>query len=139
MWQCVKYAAPVHLNNLFCVLQVQNMSHSIDILDQRTQRDLKFVENMEFQLKNMENKFKEVEDGHESNFARQYKVNIMVFRCCDDIFTCLKTASTRVCFYICLHLKGFSKSIMVICIFSVHQSKNGGTTSTNPCPGVIQG
>lgn len=64
------------------------MSHSIDILDQRTQKDLKFVENMEFQLKNMENKFKEVEDGHESNSARQYKVNIMVFHCCDDIFTC---------------------------------------------------
>lgn len=54
------------------------MSNSIDILDQRTQRDLKFVENMEFQLKNMQNKFKEVEDGHESNSARQYKVNIMV-------------------------------------------------------------
>uniref|UniRef100_A0A674NWD0 Olfactomedin 1 n=1 Tax=Takifugu rubripes TaxID=31033 RepID=A0A674NWD0_TAKRU len=53
--------------------KVQNMSHSIDILDQRTKRDLKFVENMEFQLKNMENKFKEVEDDHESNSARQYK------------------------------------------------------------------
>lgn len=50
------------------------MSHSIEILDQRTQRDLKFVENMEFQLKTLETKFKEVEDGHESNSARQYKV-----------------------------------------------------------------
>lgn len=50
------------------------MSHSIEILDQRTQRDLKFVENMEFQLKTLENKFKDVEDGHESNTARQYKV-----------------------------------------------------------------
>lgn len=90
MWylSCVKYVVPVLLNNLFCVLQVQNMSHSIDILDQRTQRDLKFVENMEFKLKNMENKFKEVEDGHESNSARQYKVNIMVLHCCNDIFTC---------------------------------------------------
>ncbi|CAF90025.1 unnamed protein product, partial [Tetraodon nigroviridis] len=53
--------------------KVQNMSHSIEILDQRTQRDLKFVENMEFQLKTLENKFKDVEDGHESNTARQYK------------------------------------------------------------------
>lgn len=60
------------------VLQVQNMSHSIEILDQRTQRDMKFVENMEFQLKTLENKFKEVEDGHESNTARQYKVYMLM-------------------------------------------------------------
>lgn len=50
------------------------MSQSIEVLDQRTQRDLKFVETMEVQLKNLENKFKEVESGHESNLARQYKV-----------------------------------------------------------------
>lgn len=50
------------------------MSQSIDVLDQRTQKDLKFVETMEVQLKNLENKFKEVEDGHETNIARQYKV-----------------------------------------------------------------
>lgn len=56
------------------VIQVQNMSQSIEVLDQRTQRDLKFVETMEVQLKSLENKFKEVEDGHESNIARQYKV-----------------------------------------------------------------
>lgn len=50
------------------------MSQSIDGLDQRTQRDLKFVEMMEVQTKNLENKFKEVEDGHESKITRQYKV-----------------------------------------------------------------
>lgn len=50
------------------------MSQSIEVLDQRTQRDLKFVETMEAQVKGLENKFKEVEDGHESNIARQYKV-----------------------------------------------------------------
>lgn len=50
------------------------MSQSIEVLDQRTQRDLKFVETMEVQLKNLENKFREVESGHESNLARQYKV-----------------------------------------------------------------
>lgn len=74
-----KYAGLVPCNISFCafILQVQNMSHSIDILDQRTQRDLKFVENMEAQLKTLENKFKEVEDGHESNTAKQYKVYMM--------------------------------------------------------------
>lgn len=50
------------------------MSQSIEVLDQRTQRDLQFVEKMEVQLKGLENKFKQVEDGHESNIARQYKV-----------------------------------------------------------------
>lgn len=55
-------------------MQVQNMSQSIEVLDQRTQRDLKFVETMEIQLKSLENKFREVENGHESNAARQYKV-----------------------------------------------------------------
>lgn len=50
------------------------MSQSIEVLDQRTQRDLKFVETMEIQLKSLEIKFREVENGHESNVARQYKV-----------------------------------------------------------------
>lgn len=51
------------------------MSQSIEVLDQRTQRDLQFVEKMEVQLKGLENKFKQVEDGHETNIARQYKVH----------------------------------------------------------------
>lgn len=79
------------INTLFYVFvfQVQNMSHSIEILDQRTQRDLKFVETMEFQLKSLENKFKDVEDGHESNTARQYKVQTYWgFQSCGDIFIC---------------------------------------------------
>lgn len=89
----LKYAMAIIVNILFhvFVLQVQNMSHSIEILDQRTQRDLKFVEHMEFQLKTLENKFKEVEDGHESNTARQFKVNTVYywgFQCCVDIFIC---------------------------------------------------
>lgn len=91
----LKYAKAIILKTLLYVfvLQVQNMSHSIEILDQRTQRDLKFVENMEFQLKTLENKFKEVEDGHESNTARQYKVLFNTvyywgFKCCDNIFIC---------------------------------------------------
>jgi len=58
----------------FDYVQVQNMSQSIEVLDQRTRRDLQFVEKMEIQLKGLENKFKQVEDGHESNIARQYKV-----------------------------------------------------------------
>uniref|UniRef100_A0A8C5BMT0 Noelin-like n=1 Tax=Gadus morhua TaxID=8049 RepID=A0A8C5BMT0_GADMO len=53
--------------------KVQNMTQSIEVLDQRTQRDLQYVERMEVQLKGLENKFKQVEDGHESNTARQYK------------------------------------------------------------------
>ncbi|KAM8886296.1 noelin-like isoform 2-T2 [Spinachia spinachia] len=53
--------------------KVQNMSQSINVLDQRTQRDLQFLERMEVQLKGLENKFKQVENGHESNIARQYK------------------------------------------------------------------
>ncbi len=53
------------------------MSQSIEVLDQRTQRDLQFVEKMEVQLKGLENKFKQVEDGHENNIARQYKVPSM--------------------------------------------------------------
>uniref|UniRef100_A0A665TLH7 Noelin domain-containing protein n=1 Tax=Echeneis naucrates TaxID=173247 RepID=A0A665TLH7_ECHNA len=54
--------------------KVQNMSQSIEVLDQRTQRDLQYVEKMEVQLKSLENKFKQVEYGHETIIARQYKV-----------------------------------------------------------------
>ncbi|KAF3695225.1 Noelin Neuronal olfactomedin-related ER localized protein Olfactomedin-1 [Channa argus] len=39
--------------------KVQNMSQSIEVLDQRTQRDLQFVEKMEVQLKGLEAKFKQ--------------------------------------------------------------------------------
>ena len=50
------------------------MSQSIELLEQRTHRDVQFVEKMEIELKGLENKFKEVEDGHEINTARQFKV-----------------------------------------------------------------
>lgn len=50
------------------------MSQSIEALDQRTQKDLQFVEKMEVQLKGLEEKFQQVEDGHESNNVRQFKV-----------------------------------------------------------------
>lgn len=79
------------------------MSHSIDILDQRTQKDMRFVENMEFQLKNMEKKFKEVEDGHESNSARQYMVYIRVFHWCGDICICESENATSCILQLLLH------------------------------------
>ncbi|XP_038857153.1 noelin isoform X3 [Salvelinus namaycush] len=41
--------------------KVQNMTQSIQVLDQRTQRDLQYVERMEVQLKGLETKFKQVE------------------------------------------------------------------------------
>ncbi|XP_035022657.1 noelin [Hippoglossus stenolepis] len=53
--------------------KVNNMSQSIELLEQRTHRDVQFVEKMEIELKGLENKFKEVEDGHEINTARQFK------------------------------------------------------------------
>ncbi|XP_062241000.1 noelin-like [Platichthys flesus] len=53
--------------------KVNNMSQSIELLQQRTHRDAQFVEKMEIELKGLENKFKEVEDGHEINTARQFK------------------------------------------------------------------
>uniref|UniRef100_A0A673WU32 Olfactomedin 1a n=1 Tax=Salmo trutta TaxID=8032 RepID=A0A673WU32_SALTR len=54
--------------------KVQNMTQSIQVLDQRTQRDLQYVERMEVQLKGLETKFKQVEENHKQNIARQYKV-----------------------------------------------------------------
>ncbi|KAK6306696.1 hypothetical protein J4Q44_G00236210 [Coregonus suidteri] len=53
--------------------KVQNMTQSIQVLDQRTQRDLQYVERMEVQLKGLETKFKQVEESHKQNIARQYK------------------------------------------------------------------
>ncbi|XP_005987468.1 olfactomedin 1b isoform X2 [Latimeria chalumnae] len=53
--------------------QVQNMSQSIDVLDQRTKRDLQYVERMETQMRGLENKFKRVEESHEQHLARQFK------------------------------------------------------------------
>ncbi|XP_034027328.1 noelin-like [Thalassophryne amazonica] len=53
--------------------KVQYMSQSIEVLDQRTQRDVRFMEKMELELRGLEEKFKQVEEGHETNIARQYK------------------------------------------------------------------
>lgn len=62
------------LTNLFTSHQVQNMTQSIQVLDQRTQRDLQYVEKMEVQLRGLETKFRQVEENHKQNIAKQYKV-----------------------------------------------------------------
>ncbi|KAA0719794.1 Noelin Neuronal olfactomedin-related ER localized protein [Triplophysa tibetana] len=53
--------------------KVQNMTQSIQVLDQRTQRDLQYVVKMEDQLRGLETKFKQVEENHKQNIAKQYK------------------------------------------------------------------
>uniref|UniRef100_A0AAY5F1Q8 Noelin domain-containing protein n=1 Tax=Electrophorus electricus TaxID=8005 RepID=A0AAY5F1Q8_ELEEL len=55
--------------------KVQNMTQSIQVLDQRTQRDLQYVVKMEDQLRGLENKFRQVEESHKQNLAKQYKVS----------------------------------------------------------------
>uniref|UniRef100_A0A672T6L4 Noelin n=1 Tax=Sinocyclocheilus grahami TaxID=75366 RepID=A0A672T6L4_SINGR len=54
--------------------KVQNMTQSIQNLDQRTQKDLQYVQRMEVQLRGLESKFKQVEESHKQNIAKQYKV-----------------------------------------------------------------
>ncbi|KAG7480419.1 hypothetical protein MATL_G00055890 [Megalops atlanticus] len=53
--------------------KVQNMTQSIQVLDQRTQRDLQYVVKMETQLRGLETKFRQVEENHKQNIAKQYK------------------------------------------------------------------
>ncbi len=50
------------------------MTQSIQNLDQRTQKDLQYVQRMEVQLRGLESKFKQVEESHKQNIAKQYKV-----------------------------------------------------------------
>ena len=65
-----RYAYPT----VWVYLQVQNMTQSIQVLDQRTQRDLQYVVRMEDQLRGLETKFRQVEENHKQNLAKQYKV-----------------------------------------------------------------
>uniref|UniRef100_A0A8D0AI68 Olfactomedin 1b n=1 Tax=Sander lucioperca TaxID=283035 RepID=A0A8D0AI68_SANLU len=58
--------------------KVQNMTQSIQVLDQRTQRDLQYVEKMEVQLRGLETKFRQVEENHKQNIAKQYKVQSQI-------------------------------------------------------------
>ncbi|XP_027008701.2 olfactomedin 1b isoform X1 [Tachysurus fulvidraco] len=53
--------------------KVQNMTRSIQVLDQRTQKDLQYVVRMEDQLRGLETKFRQVEETHKQNLAKQYK------------------------------------------------------------------
>lgn len=62
----------------FFLAQVQNMTQSIQVLDQRTQRDLQYVEKMEIQLRGLETKFRQVEESHKQNIAKQYKVHVVL-------------------------------------------------------------
>uniref|UniRef100_A0A3Q2YGF8 Noelin domain-containing protein n=1 Tax=Hippocampus comes TaxID=109280 RepID=A0A3Q2YGF8_HIPCM len=55
--------------------KVQNMSRSIEDLERRSRQDIGVVEKMEVELRGLENKFKEVEAGHESSRARHYQVS----------------------------------------------------------------
>ena len=55
------------------------MTQSIQVLDQRTQRDLQYVEKMEIQLRGLETKFRQVEESHKQNIAKQYKVHPALF------------------------------------------------------------
>lgn len=50
------------------------MTQSIQTLDERTQKDLQYVHRMEVQLRGLETKFKQVEENHKQNIAKQYKV-----------------------------------------------------------------
>lgn len=59
------------------------MTQSIQNLDQRTQKDLQYVQRMEVQLRGLETKFKQVEESHKQNIAKQYKVWIHL---CSTIF-----------------------------------------------------
>ncbi|TSK71980.1 Noelin [Bagarius yarrelli] len=45
------------------------------VLDQRTQKDLQYVVRMEDQLRGLETKFRQVEETHKHNLAKQYKLN----------------------------------------------------------------
>lgn len=67
----------IRLNIVF-THQVQNMTQSIQVLDQRTQRDLQYVEKMEVQLRGLETKFRQVEENHKQNIAKQYKVRRLI-------------------------------------------------------------
>lgn len=51
------------------------MTQSIQVLDQRTQRELQYVEKMEVQLRGLQTKFQQVEENHMQNVAKQYKVS----------------------------------------------------------------
>ncbi|KAK7933683.1 hypothetical protein WMY93_004579 [Mugilogobius chulae] len=53
--------------------KVQNLSSSISALSLRTHSELQFVEQMETQLKTVESRFNQVQEGHETSTARQYK------------------------------------------------------------------
>ncbi|KAM9450844.1 olfactomedin 1b isoform 1-T1 [Clarias gariepinus] len=53
--------------------KVQNMTQSIHMLDQRTQKDLQYVVRMEDQLRGLETKFRQVEETHKQNLAKHYK------------------------------------------------------------------
>lgn len=57
------------------------MSRSVEELERRSRQDIGVVEKMEVELRGLENKFKEVEAGHESSRARHYQVSAPANTC----------------------------------------------------------
>lgn len=57
------------------MVQVQNMSQSIEVLNLRTQRDFQYVMKMENQMKGLRTKFRQIEEDRKTVMARNFKVN----------------------------------------------------------------
>lgn len=60
------------------MVQVQNMSQSIEVLNLRTQRDFQYVMKMENQVKGLRTKFRQIEEDRKTIMARNFKVNFRV-------------------------------------------------------------
>ncbi|CDQ68581.1 unnamed protein product [Oncorhynchus mykiss] len=56
------------------LVQVQNMSQSIEVLNLRTQRDFQYVMKMENQMKGLRTKFRQVEDDRKTIMAKNFQV-----------------------------------------------------------------
>ena len=56
------------------LLQVQNMSQSIEVLNLRTQRDFQYVMKMENQMKGLRTRFRQIEDDRKSIMAKNFQV-----------------------------------------------------------------
>lgn len=59
------------------MVQVQNMSQSIEVLNLRTQRDFQYVMKMENQMKGLRTKFRQIEEDRKTVMARNFKVNFL--------------------------------------------------------------
>lgn len=112
-----------------CILQVQNMSQSIEVLNLRTQRDFQYVMKMENQMKGLRTKFRQIEADRKTLMTKGFQVSLFCFRLAATLLLYYySTARSSQCKVIPGHITKIKTLFLIIqmkCWHTLHSISTG--------------